>query len=82
MHTSVTPLLHEVGMLLEVVCLRVFQHHVSAFLEYSLLKNQSGYCRQQVQIISRIRVDEVILYVACLDELEYIAANEVEVLDA
>ena len=82
MHTSVTPLLHEVGMLLKIVCLRVFQHHVSAFLEYSLLKNQIGYCRQQVQIIWRLRVDEVILYVACLYDLEYIAANEVEVLDA
>ena len=81
MHTPVAPLLNEVGMLLKIVCLRVFQHHVSAFLQYSLLKNQIGYCRQQVQVVWWVGVDEVILHVACFDELEDIAANEVEVLD-
>ena len=76
MHAAVATLFYEMGMIIKVVMLRMLQYKESAIFQDPLLKNQIRDIRQFGQIIWRIRIDEIILNMTCLDKLKYISSNQ------
>ena len=76
MHAAVATLFYEMGMIIKVVMLRMLQHEVSTIFQDPLLKNQIRDIRQFGQIVWRIRIDEIILNMTCLDKLKHISSNQ------
>ena len=79
MNASVAARFYKMRMAREIIVLGVLQHEITTSLQDSLLENQIGESRQQLQIVGRIGVDEIILHMARLDELKHIPTDEVKV---
>ena len=79
MNASVAARFYKMRMAREIIVLGVLQHEITTRLQDSLLENQIGESRQQLQIVGRIGVDEIILHMARLDELKHIPADEMKI---
>lgn len=76
---AIGAVLHEVGMLGEVVVLAVLKHKDAVGLQKTLLHDKVGNLRQLLQGVGRVGKDKVILLPARLDEAKDVGAKTLNV---
>lgn len=62
-------------MCFEVVFLAVFKHEKAVFFQQVVLEDEVGESLQTRQFVGRVGKDEVELFTASLNVLEYVATN-------
>ena len=70
------PLFHEVGMLLKVLILIVFEHEHPAFAQEVVLEDEVHQGVVMLTVVRRVGKDEVILHFVLVQEAEDIGADD------
>ena len=74
-HTTVSPMFHEMGIIREIIVLPMFEDQYAIILEQSFLKDKAGDLWQFFQSVRGIGKDEIEPLLTRFDEAEHVTAK-------